>query len=50
MGEQTMTCARCTRAQRDDDDRASWVTLESEDVCPGCLTLTEAEALRNTDR
>jgi hypothetical protein len=46
MSDDLMTCARCTRVPRDDEDRTSWVVLESEEVCPGCLTLTEAEELR----
>jgi hypothetical protein len=51
MGEpeiepEVVTCLRCARSPRDPDDRVTWVTIGAADVCPGCLTLTEAEVLR----
>jgi hypothetical protein len=44
-----VTCARCARTPRDEEDLARWVSVESdpEEVCPGCLTLHEVEHLRN---
>lgn len=50
MADPTLTCIRCARQPRDEEDLASWVSIGMEDVCPGCLTLTEADALRNADR
>jgi hypothetical protein len=44
------TCARCARRARDADDRETWATIGEAEICPGCLTLTEVEALRNADR
>jgi hypothetical protein len=38
-------CARCARSARDSDDRSNWVTIEDEEVCPGCLTLLETDRL-----
>jgi hypothetical protein len=39
------TCARCARSARDAEDRSTWVTIEDEEVCPGCLTLLETDRL-----
>jgi hypothetical protein len=39
------TCARCARSSRDAEDRSTWVTIEDEEVCPGCLTLLETDRL-----
>jgi hypothetical protein len=39
------TCSRCARSARDSDDRTSWVTIDDEEVCPGCLTLLETDRL-----
>jgi len=39
------SCARCARSARDADDRSTWVTIEDEEVCPGCLTLLETDRL-----
>jgi hypothetical protein len=41
-----LLCARCVRAPRDRDDRTTWVTIDDEQICPGCLTLNERERLR----
>jgi len=46
MPETEVTCVRCAREPRDEDDRTSWASIDQEDVCPGCLTLSEADALR----
>jgi hypothetical protein len=43
-------CARCARPPRDPEDRASWATIDDAEVCPGCFTLTESEALRGAGR
>ena len=40
-------CSRCRREPRDDADYVTWEALEEGTVCPGCLTLTEAEAARS---
>ena len=45
-----VTCERCARPPRDPDDRASWAKIDAADVCPGCLTLAESDALRRTER
>jgi hypothetical protein len=39
------TCSRCARSARDPDDRSTWVTIDDEEVCPGCLTLLETDRL-----
>jgi len=39
------TCSRCARFERDADDRTTWVTIDDEEVCPGCLTLLETDRL-----
>jgi hypothetical protein len=39
------SCSRCARFARDSDDRSTWVTIEDEEVCPGCLTLLETDRL-----
>jgi len=44
------TCARCARTPRDADDGFEWVEIDGEDVCPGCLTLRDAEQLRSDNR
>lgn len=41
-----VTCARCRRAPRDDSDFVEWEKLEDGEVCPGCLTMLEAQASR----
>jgi hypothetical protein len=41
-----LQCARCARPPRDPDDRASWVTIDDDRICPGCLTLNDRERLR----
>lgn len=41
-----LVCARCRRPPRDPDDRASWVTINDDELCPGCLTLAELERVR----
>jgi hypothetical protein len=41
-----LVCARCRRPPRDRDDRASWVTVNDDTLCPGCLTLAELERVR----
>jgi hypothetical protein len=41
-----LLCARCARAPRDPDDRATWVTIAEDWICPGCLTLNDRERLR----
>jgi hypothetical protein len=43
-------CARCARRPRDSEDRASWATIDDAEVCPGCFTLTESQALRGAGR
>ena len=50
MQSELVTCERCARLPRDPDDRASWTTIDAAEVCPGCLTLTESDALRGADR
>jgi len=39
-------CTRCRRTPRDVDDLAAWELTDDGIVCPGCLTLLEADALR----
>ena len=39
------TCSRCARFVRDADDHTTWVTIDDEEVCPGCLTLLETDRL-----
>jgi hypothetical protein len=39
-------CARCGRAARDQDDRAAWVTIDDDEICLGCMTLSDRERLR----
>jgi hypothetical protein len=39
-------CARCVRSPRDPDDRATWVIVDDDRICPGCLTLSDRERLR----
>jgi len=39
-------CTRCRRTPRDIDDLAAWELTDDGIVCPGCLTLLEADALR----
>lgn len=41
-----ITCSRCLRAPRDDADYVDWEALDEGAVCPGCLTMLEAEARR----
>jgi len=41
-----LLCARCARVPRDPDDRATWVTIDDDRICPGCLTLSDRERLR----
>jgi hypothetical protein len=42
-----LRCERCTRAPRDADDRLRWVTIDGDAVCPGCLTMSDDERLRD---
>lgn len=44
--ERAVVCARCVRAPRDPEDRATWITLDDERICPGCLTQSDLERLR----
>jgi hypothetical protein len=41
-----LVCVRCRRAPRDPDDRATWVVLDDDNLCRGCLTLDEVGQLR----
>ncbi len=41
-----LVCVRCRRAPRDPVDRATWVVIADDNLCPGCLTLDEVERLR----
>lgn len=41
-----LVCARCRRPPRDPDDRASWVIINDDKLCPGCLTLDELGRVR----
>ena len=41
-----VTCSRCRREPRDDDDQLGWEPLDEGPVCPGCLTMLEVEARR----
>jgi hypothetical protein len=43
-------CTRCTRAPRSAEDRLAWVTIDDAEICPGCLTMTDNEQLRNDSR
>lgn len=43
-------CARCFRAPRDSGDRATWVALADQQVCPGCVTQSDRERLRLDER
>jgi hypothetical protein len=45
-----IVCARCARTPRDTDDRLTWITIDDEDVCPGCLSLNDTERLRADGR
>lgn len=38
-------CARCRRTSRDQADSRTWVTLDSEQICTGCLSQTDRERL-----
>jgi coenzyme F420-reducing hydrogenase gamma subunit len=42
----TVLCARCVRAPRDEEDRATWVTIDDDEICLGCTTLNDRERLR----
>ena len=44
--ETPLVCVRCRRAPRDTNDRATWVVIADDNLCPGCLTLAEVERLR----
>jgi hypothetical protein len=44
-----LQCARCARAPRDPDDRTTWVMIDDDRICPGCLTLTDREQLRTDE-
>ena len=44
-----LVCARCARAPRDPDDRTAWVTIDDDEICPGCLTLNDRERLRTDE-
>jgi len=44
--ETPVVCARCVRAPRDPEDRATWITLADERICPGCLTQSDLDRLR----
>lgn len=46
---QPLFCARCGRMPRDQDDRTTWVTIDDDRICPGCLTLNDRERLRLDD-
>jgi hypothetical protein len=39
-------CSRCRREPRDDADYVTWHALDDGTVCPGCLTLLEADEHR----
>ena len=41
-----LVCVRCRRAPRDPDDHATWVVVDDDNLCPGCLTLDEVVRLR----
>jgi hypothetical protein len=43
-------CARCARLPRDADDRMSWVTIDDNQICPGCLTLSDRDRLPDDER
>jgi hypothetical protein len=45
-----LQCARCTRASRDADDELAWVIIDDDTVCPGCLTMSDSERLKNESR
>jgi hypothetical protein len=45
-----IVCTRCTRTPRDTDDRLAWVTIDDDEICPGCLTMNDEERLRNDKR
>jgi hypothetical protein len=45
-GPDLVTCRRCARTPRDPDDHETWVAMDGSEICPGCLTLIEAEAQR----
>jgi hypothetical protein len=40
-----LRCSRCIRAPRDPDDRTTWVTIDDDPICPGCVTLNDRERL-----
>ena len=42
-------CARCRRVPRDGSDLILWEPLAEGDVCPGCLTMLEADARRTAE-
>lgn len=42
-------CSRCRREPRDDSDYVTWQALGDDTVCPGCLTLLEADEHRARD-
>src|SRR5581483_5828291 len=42
-------CSRCRREPRNDADYVTWHALDEGAVCPGCLTMLEAEAHRAGD-
>ena len=39
-------CIRCMRRPRDDADFGQWEELDEGEVCPGCLTMLEADRRR----
>jgi hypothetical protein len=38
-------CARCRRTSRDEADSRTWVILDGEQICTGCLSQTDRERL-----
>lgn len=44
-GAQPVLCARCRRTARDQADSRTWVTLDGEQTCTGCLSQTDRERL-----
>lgn len=44
-GAHPVLCARCRRTARDQADSSTWVTLDGEQICTGCLSQTDRQRL-----
>jgi hypothetical protein len=44
------TSSPLARTPRDAEDRLSWITIDDNEICSGCLTVSDAERLRTDNR